>query len=84
MVCCLGAPQSFLVADSIPFLVQDQGTPHFLRHGGGHCQLPTLCNTCTHVGMCTGSTCRHMGHTTCTETLKRNTQIWGHRTYIDT
>ena len=50
MVCCLGAPQSFLVADSIPFLVQDQGTPHFLRHGGGHCQLSTLCNTCTHVG----------------------------------
>ena len=57
-----------VVADSIALLAQDQGAPHFLRHGGGHCWLPTLWNTCTHVepwnvhrGTC-ADTAGHRGH----------------------
>lgn len=73
-----------MAADSVALLFQGQGTPHFLRRGGGRCSLPSLWDRCAHVeawdvhrGTHADSP-GHVGHTTYLETLLGNIRTHGH------
>lgn len=67
-----------MAADSVALLFQGQGTPHFLRHGSGHCSLCSLWDRNAHVEAWDvhrdthADSPGHVGHTTYLETLLGN------------
>lgn len=77
-----------MAADSVALLFQGQGTPHFLRHGGGHCCLPSLWDRRAHVeawdvhSSTHAYSPGHVGHTTYLETLLGDLHTRGNTGHI--
>lgn len=77
-----------MAAESVALLFQGKGTPHFLRHGSGHCSLRSLWDRNAHVeawdvhGATHADSPGHVGHTTYLETLLGNIHTHGNTGHV--